>query len=537
VTQIPESHAPGVASRRYAFLVASGIFLSRIAGLIRDRVFAHYFGNSDAADAFRAAFRIPNALANMFGEGVLSASFIPVYAGLLARDEDEEAGRTAGAVAAILALTVSLLVLLGVLATPYLIPVIAPGFHGAKRELAVQLVRILFPGAGLLVFSAWCLGILNSHRRFFLSYTAPVIWNAAMIATMLEYGGSNAPASLAAILAWGSVIGSALQVLVQLPTVLRLLRGLQLSFNYHAENVRIVIGNFLPVFIGRGVVQISAYVDVLLASLVPITGAVAALSYAQTLYTLPVSLFGMSVSAAELPQMSGAVGSVAEVADVLRARLNAGLRQIAFLVVPSVAAFLVLGDVVVGAIYRTTGGRFTQADVIYVWGILAGATVGLLASTLGRLYSSTYYALRDTRTPLWFAIVRVILTTALGYLCAIPLPRHFGIDPRWGVAGLTISAGIASWVEFHLLRSTLNRRVGRTGLPAEYLAKLWATALIAAAAGWTIRHYWGHHQPIALAVLVLLPYGMIYFAGTWLLGIAESRALFSRFFSRARSAN
>ncbi|HUI39248.1 MAG TPA: lipid II flippase MurJ, partial [Candidatus Nitrosotalea sp.] len=160
MTQIPESHAPQVASRRYAFLVAAGIFLSRIAGLIRDRVFAHYFGSSFAADAFRAAFRIPNALQNMFGEGVLSASFIPVYAGLLARDDDEEARRTAGAVAAILALTISSLVLIGVLATPYLIEIIAPGFHGETRVLAIQLVRILFPGAGLLVFSAWCLGIL-----------------------------------------------------------------------------------------------------------------------------------------------------------------------------------------------------------------------------------------------------------------------------------------------------------------------------------------------------------------------------------------
>jgi putative peptidoglycan lipid II flippase len=527
VTQIPESHEPQVASRRYAFLVASGIFLSRIAGLVRDRVFAHYFGNSDAADAFRAAFRIPNFLQNMFGEGVLSASFIPVYAGLLARDDDEEARRTAGAVAALLALTTSILVLLGVLATPYLIDLIAPGFHGEKRELTIRLVRILFPGAGLLVFSAWCLGILNSHRRFFLSYTAPVIWNAAMVATMLEFGRHYAQVPLAGLLAWGSVVGSALQVLVQLPTVLRLLRGLRLSLGYHAENVKTVVRNFVPVFIGRGVVQISAYVDVWLASLVQITGAVSALSYAQTLYTLPVSLFGMSVSAAELPQMSGAVGSESQVGDVLRNRLNAGLRQIAFLVVPSVVAFLILGDVVVGAIYHT--GQFMQADVIYVWGILAGATVGLLASTLGRLYSSTYYAMRDTRTPLRFAIVRVILTTALGYLCALPLPRMLGIEPRWGVAGLTISAGIASWIEFHLLRRALNRRIGRTGLPADFLAKLWATAIVAAAVGWTIHHFGGHRGPIVLAVLVLVPYGIIYFAGTYALGLAEARALFSRF--------
>jgi putative peptidoglycan lipid II flippase len=534
VSPTAPSHRPGAASRRHAFLVAAGIFLSRIAGLVRDRVFAHYFGNSFAADAFRAAFRIPNALQNLFGEGVLSASFIPVYAGLLAHEEDQEARRTAGAVAGILALTVSILVLIGVLATPYLIPLIAPGFHGETRALTVRLVRILFPGAGLLVSSAWCLGILNSHRRFFLSYAAPVVWNAAMIATMLAYGRHDAPEPLAVVVAWGSVVGSALQVIVQLPTVLRLLDGLRLSLSYHAENVRTVIQNFIPVFFGRGVVQISAYVDVWLASLVPVVGAVSALSYAQTLYTLPVSLFGMSVSAAELPAMSGALGNETEVAAVLRARLDAGLRQIAFLVVPSVAAFLILGDVVVGAIYLT--GRFHQADATYVWGILAGATVGLLASTLGRLYSSTYYALRDTRTPLRFAVIRVILTTGLGYLCAIPLPRHFGIDPRWGVAGLTISAGIASWVEFHLLRRTLNRRIGRTGLALPYLATLWGAALVAAAAGWAIHRYGGHHRPMILAVWVLGPYGMIYFALCWIAAIPECRALFSRVLRRPRES-
>src|SRR5271169_3722642 len=195
-------------SKRFAFLVGAGIFLSRVSGLIRDRVFAHYFGLSDAADAFKAALRIPNALQNMFGEGVLSASFIPVYANLLAREDEEEARRTAGAVAALLALTTSVIVLMGVLATPYLIPAIAPGFHGEKRELTIRLVRILFPGAGLLVLSAWCLGVLNSHRRSFLSYTAPVVWNAAMIATMWGFGGRYQQFPLAAILAWGSVAGS-----------------------------------------------------------------------------------------------------------------------------------------------------------------------------------------------------------------------------------------------------------------------------------------------------------------------------------------
>ena len=519
------------ASKRSSFLVASGIFLSRITGLIRDRIFAHYFGNSDAADAFKAAFRIPNALQNLFGEGVLSASFIPVYASLLARDEEDDARRTAGAVAALLALSMSILVLVGVLATPYLIDAIAPGFSGDKRELTIRIVRILFPGAGLFVFSAWCLGILNSHRRFFLSYTAPVVWNAAMIATLVGFGARYKQFPLAIALSWGSVVGAALMVVIQLPVVLRLLHGLHLSFAFHLESVRTVVRNFFPVFFSRGVVQISAYVDALLASLLP-TGAVAALAYAQTLYTLPVSLFGMSVSAAELPAMSGALGAESEVAEVLRVRLNAGLRQIAFFVIPSVAAFLILGDVIVAAIYQS--GRFTHADGIYVWGILAGSTVGLLVSTLGRLYSSTYYALQDTRTPLRYAVVRVILTSVLGYLAAVPLPHLLGIEQRWGVAGLTVSAGISSWVEYTLLRRTLNRRIGVTGLSASFLLKTGGSALLAAGIGRALLLVVGQRNPILVAILVLGPFGLAYFGGVAALGVPEVRGIM-RMISRMRS--
>src|SRR5438270_1904869 len=204
---------------RLAFLVAAGILLSRLVGLVRTRVFSHYFGlQSDSADAFNAAFRIPNFLQNLFGEGALSGSFIPVYAALVARGERREADRVAGAVASLLALVVSALVLVGVLATPVLIDLIAPGFTGEKRALTTQLVRILFPGAGLLVLSAWCLGVLNSHHRFLLSYTAPVMWNAAMIGTLLIYGRSSL-SQLAVTLAWGSVLGSALQFGVQLPVI------------------------------------------------------------------------------------------------------------------------------------------------------------------------------------------------------------------------------------------------------------------------------------------------------------------------------
>ncbi|MBP8178317.1 MAG: murein biosynthesis integral membrane protein MurJ, partial [Spirochaetes bacterium] len=284
-------------------MVATGIFLSRIAGLIRDRVFAHFLGNSDAADAFRAAFRIPNFLQNLFGEGVLSASFIPVYAKLIAQNKHDEAAKVANAIAGILSLLISTLVFIGIVITPFLIAVIAPGFEGQKRELTITLVRILFPGAGVLVFSAWCLGILNSHGKFFLSYSAPVVWNVVIIITLILFGDSSSQDELAKYAAAGSVIGSLMQLLMQLPVVIGILHHIKLSLTVKTNEVKTILKNFVPVFISRGVVQISAYIDALLASLLP-TGALAGLSYAQTLYMLPISLFGMSVSAAELPAMS-----------------------------------------------------------------------------------------------------------------------------------------------------------------------------------------------------------------------------------------
>jgi putative peptidoglycan lipid II flippase len=221
--------------------------------------------------------------------------------------------------------------------------------------------------------------------------------------------------------------------------------------------------------------------------------------------------------------MSGALGAADEVAGILRSRMNSGLRQITFLVVPSVVGFLALGDVIVAAIYQS--GRFTHADVIYVWGILAGSTVGLLASTLGRLYSSGYYALRDTRTPLRFAVVRVLLTTLLGYLAALPLPRLLGIEPRWGVAGLTISAGIASWVEFTLLQRGIRRRIGQVGVPISFLAQVWLASLIAAAAARGTLFSLGHRGPIISAVIVLSVYGILFFGVSTLLKLPEAQGM------------
>jgi putative peptidoglycan lipid II flippase len=508
---------------RAASMVGLGILLSRITGLVRETVFAHYFGSSPAADAVKAAYRIPNLLQNLFGEGALSASFIPVYAGLLSRGERREADRVAGAVVSLLALAVAILVLIGVLATPIIIDAIAPGFTGDRRVLTIRLVRIFFPGAGLLAMSAWCLGVLNSHRQFLLSYASTAVANVVMIATLLVGGPGAEVNHLAVLYAWGSVAASAVTFAVQLPAVLRSAPNIRPRWDTASREVRTVVTNFGPAFVSRGVVQLSSYIDQFLASWLPI-GSVALLGYAQILSMLPVSLFGVAVSAAELPAMSGATGTTEEVAAYLRGRLSDGLGRIAFLVVPSAMGFLVLGDVMASVVFRS--GRFTGADARWVWTILAGSAVGLLASTLGRLYSSTYFALRDTRTPLRFAVIRVALTTVLGAVCAFLLPRWLGVDSRWGMAGLTASAGVAGWVEFLLLRRTLNQRIGETGLAGSLVARLWAAAAIAAAVAFGLGRVVPHGRLVS--ILVLGVYGVVYLAVTAALGVGDTAALVRR---------
>jgi putative peptidoglycan lipid II flippase len=534
------------ASGRGAFFVGAGILLSRSVGLLRESIFAHYLGNSVPAAAFKAAIRIPNVLQNLFGEGVLSASFIPVYAGLIGKGDREESDRVAGAVFGILSLLTSLLVVAGVLGAPLLIELIAPGFRGEARALTIRLVQILFPSVGFLVLSAWCLGILNSHRRFFISYAAPVIWSAAQIAVLLAYGRRTTQPRLVEYVAYGMVAGSFLQFAVQMRPVLDLLGRFRPAISAARESVRQVFRGFVPVVLGRGVVQISAWVDIAYASLIS-ARAVAALSYAQTLALLPVSLFGMAISASELPAMSQAIGSPEEVASQLRARVNQGLARIAFFVVPSSAAFLLLGDVVAGAVFQT--GKFTFSDTRYVWYLLIGSAVGLLATTMGRLYASTFYALKDTRTPLYFASVRVLLTAVLAYLCAVRLPSALGMPREIGAVGITATTGFVAWLEFLLLRRAIHRRIGKTGLGVKRLLALWTSALAAAAIALGLKILLAHHlgtsaadptqwegrtlaapslPPLLTGILVLGTYGVLYFALAALLRVPESALVLRR---------
>jgi putative peptidoglycan lipid II flippase len=426
----------------------------------------------------------------------------------------------------LLALVTAVVVLLGVWAAPVLVGLLAPGFEGPKRELTVTLVRILFPGTGILVLSAWCLGILNSHGRFLLSYSAPVAWNLVIIVATVAAAAGRTPADLTVAIAWAAVAGSLLQVAVQLPGVRRALAGQPAATEQPGrsatEGIGLVVRNFLPALASRGVAQLSAWFDLLIATLLG-TGAAAGLAMAQMISTLPVSLFGMSVSASELPAMAARTGADSPEA-ALRDRLEAGWARIAFYVVPSAAAFLALGHVIAATVFQS--GAFTAAESTYLWVLLAGAAVGLLASTLARLTASAFHALGDTRTPFRWALARMGVGIVLGLVAALVIVPAFGLEPRLGVAGLMLGGGLAGWMEFALLKRSLERRLGPLQVGGRHLAALWGMSAIAALIAWLpLAAGIMRWQPLAGGLAVLALFGSTYLAIAWILGVSEARHL------------
>ena len=436
-------------SGRHAARVAAGILVTRVLGYVRERVFAHYFGNGAAADAFRAALRIPNALRNLLGEGTLSASFIPVYAALNERADKSAARALAGAILGLLLLASGILAVIGIAFAPAVTALVAQGFDASRKELTTILVRILFPMTGLMVVSAWCLGILNTHRRFFLPYAAPAMWNIAGIAAMVGAAAWLKGAGLYGMslaLAWGTVVGSVLQIAIQLPACWRLLQGIPLRASLAPEGVRHVIVAWLPLVVGAGVAQLSGLVDTFLGSYTG-EGGLASLGYAQLVQVLPISLFGVAVAAVSLPDLArDAVTTQAN--EQLRARISVGFRRISFFVIPSAFAFAALGPTIIGTLFQT--GRFDADDTMLVGGVLAAYGIGLLGQATVKLFASGFYALRDTRTPVTIAASSLVVSAGLSWI----------LMRRFGPAGIALGSSIGGTLSTVLHLWDLDRRIG-----------------------------------------------------------------------------
>jgi putative peptidoglycan lipid II flippase len=505
---------PRAEGRAAAARVGAGIFVSRALGFVRERVFAHYFGSSDFADAWRAALRLPNVLRNLLGEGTLSASMIPVYAEFVEQGRDEDARRFAGAVLGILAVVAGAVVVTGVTVAPLLVRVFFPLWSPEKREITAVLVRILFPMVGIFVISAWAMGILDSHRRFFVSYVAPAMWNVAAIAAMVAGGlyWGLGQRDLVIVLAVGAVVGGALQLGLQLPFVLRYLRGMRVSLGRGVEGVSEAIHNFVPVVAARGVINVSGWFEVFLAGLLS-TGSIAVMGYAQTFYVLPISLFGISVAASELPELSRMRD---EDLRVLADRVSVALRRVAYFLVPSTIGYLTLGDVAIAGLFET--GAFGPEQTLVTWAVLGGFSLGLPASAGSRALSSAFYALRDTRTPARIAYLRVAVALTVGTVLMVPLDRVGLVDLRLGAAGLALGASAGAWLEYTLLRRALGRRLGPHGAGMGHLVRFTLAAVLAAAVAVALQVSLPPTAPIVLALATLVPFTVVYLAGTSALG-------------------
>ena len=535
--------------------VAAGILSSRILGLLRERAQAYFFGVSVYADVLQVAFKSPNLLQNLLGEGTISAAFIPIYSRMIEEERPLDAARFAGAIFGLLLAVAGGLALLGVVAAEPIVSVLAPGYVGdAERvaagtlsvnrfTLAVQAIRIIFPMAGVLVLSAWALGVLNSHRRFFVPYVAPALWNVAIIASL--FGGAYwltgtpwAPSGLAdgtlslllLVACVGALAGGVLQFAVQLPFVVREMPGFDMSVSTRVTGVNEALSAFGPVVAGRGVAQLSGYLDIFFASFLAV-GALSALRYAQLLYMLPISLFGMSVAASELPELSRLT---AEKAAAFSSRLRRSMRQIAFLTVPTVMGYLAFGVLLVGALFRT--GQFGSADTWLVALVLGGYALGILATTISRLLQNAFYATGDTKTPAWIAATRVTVSTAVAVpvmfgLDTIPLGQVVGADSSLylGALGLSLGASVGAWVELWRLRRALRPALPGASVPWTAILRMTGVAAVALLPALGLWHLLPAWHVVIVASLVTAAYAAVYLGGAALLGVDALDAWTQRF--------
>lgn len=508
---------------------------------MREAVLAAMFGAGAHADVFRVALRGPNLLQNLLGEQTLSASFIPVYSRLLAQGRTKDAARFAGAIFGLLLAAGGGLALLGMVFAAPIVALVSSGYLADaaavaagvaevdRYPIAVRAVRILFPMTGVLVLSAWALGVLNSHRRFLLPYLAPAVWNAAIVGSVLFFARGlpgDGPMSVEALdgllsaACWGALVGGVLQFLVQLPAVLGVLDGFRPTLSTRAVGVGEALSSFAPLAAGRGAVQLSSYLDLWLSSFL-MAGAQAALGWAQVLHLLPVALFGLSVAAAELPELSADAAGRA-------ARVRASVRQTAFLTIPTFVGYLLFGRLLVSALYER--GSFGAADGWLVTLTLGAYALGLPASNTSRALTNVFYATGRTGIPARVAVERVVLSAAIGAVLmlrfdGIPVARYFPDATNrvlfLGAVGLAIGSAVSSWYELVRLRLKLGAVVEGVRLPVKAVGSMLLLAVVAAIPPLGVR-LWLDRNGIELPAWAEAAVVVALFASVYL-GFAASR--------------
>ena len=451
--------------------VSSMTFISRVLGFVRDLVIARAFGAGFATDAFFVAFKLPNLLRRLFAEGAFSQAFVPIFAEYKNRRGEQEARLLVDRVAAVLALALFVVALIGVLAAPLIIYVTAPGFAATpdKFSLTVDLLRITFPYIFFISLTALAGGILNTYSRFSVPAITPVLLNLSFIGFAL-WGAPYFDPPVTA-LAWAVFVGGVAQLALQVPFLARLGLLPRFRLDFRDEGVRRVVRQMGPAVFGVSIGQVSLVINMIFASFL-VTGSVSWLYYADRLMEFPIGLLGVALGTILLPSLSRhyADRSPQEYSGLL----DWGLRLTLLLAAPAAAALALLAVPLVATLFHY--GAFDAADVFATRRAVLAYSLGLIGLVMVKVLAPGFYARQDIRTPVKIAIVTLALTQVMNFAFIWPL-QHAGLALAIGL-GACINAAL-------LLRGLLRRDIYRPqpGWPV-FLLKLAIAVYIMGAMLW-----------------------------------------------------
>jgi putative peptidoglycan lipid II flippase len=452
-------HAGHEQILRSASLVSGAVLVSRVSGLLRETVMAHLFGAGRVFDAFSLGFRIPNLTRDLFGEGALSSAFIPVFSEYLETKGRKEAARLANLVATAVILIVGVVCVLGVVASPWLVGWLAGAWAGAdpgKFRLAIHMTRIMFPFLLLVALAAQAMGILNACNRYGVPALASTIFNVGSVAFGVLLGfwmGPHIGISPIEGMAYGVVLGGALQLAWQLPSLRRAGFKFRLDFDWSNPGLRRIIRLMGPAIIGSAAVQVNVLVNTNFATAIVdpvrgVNGPVGWLQYAFRFMQLPLGLFGVAIASATLPAVSRS--AVTGNLDEFRKTISNSLGTVFLLTVPSSIGLFLLGDSMIAAIYQ--GSKFDSYDTHQTALALSCYAIGLAGYAAAKVLAPAFYALGSVRTPMLVSLASILIN----YLAAYSLMRWTGLGP----AGLALTtSGVALFASIALFL-TLRARLG-----------------------------------------------------------------------------
>jgi putative peptidoglycan lipid II flippase len=512
---------------RSAGVVSVAVFMSRITGLLRESVMARLFGAGLIYDAFMLGFRIPNLTRDLFAEGALSSAFVPTFSEYLSQRSREEAARLVNLVATALIIVVGAVCTAGIVFAPILVHLLAPGFAAVpgKFELAVRMTRIMFPFLLLVALAAQAMGVLNACNRFGVPALASTFFNIGSVGFGIVLGIFMGPTlHLTRIegMAIGVVLGGALQLLWQLPSLHRLGFRFRATLDWSDPGLQRILKLMVPAILGNAAVQINVMVNTNFASTISdpirgLDGPVSWLSYAFRFMQLPLGLFGVAMASATLPSIARSVarGEMNE----FRRTLSNSLGTVFLLTIPSSVGLVVLGKSIIGAIYQ--GGRFQLYDTQQTAVALSYYAIGLMGYAALKVLSPAFYALNDARTPMLVSLGSILVN----YAAASTMIKFAGL----GHAGLALSTSAVALFGFVVLFAILRKRIG--GVHGRELAiqigkVSLASAIMGAAIFATSRGmamWLGVSQTARLADLaVSLPVGLaVYYGSCRALGLSE----------------